>query len=74
MILIGKTEEVGEKPATVPFYPPQTPHGLTQARNRASAATNRQSHGTAKRQFTLLFTWQSAILTVTQLKVSSRIY
>jgi hypothetical protein len=28
-ILMGKTEELGEKPDPVPLYPPQIPHGLT---------------------------------------------
>jgi hypothetical protein len=37
MILTGKTEELGEKPFPVPLCPPQIPHGLKQARTRASA-------------------------------------
>jgi hypothetical protein len=42
----GKTKELGEKPVPVPLCPPQIPHGLTQARTRAST-TNDLSHGTA---------------------------
>jgi hypothetical protein len=38
----GKTEELGEKPVPVPLYPPQIPHGLTQARTRASAVRSRR--------------------------------
>jgi hypothetical protein len=39
----GKTEVFEENPVPVPLCPPLIPHGLT----RASAATNRLSHGTA---------------------------
>jgi hypothetical protein len=38
----GKTEDLGEKPVTVPLCPPQSPHGLTRARTRASAVTGRR--------------------------------
>jgi hypothetical protein len=31
MILMGETEEVGDKSVPVPLYPPQIPHELTQA-------------------------------------------
>jgi len=34
MILTGKTELLGGKPAPVPLFPPQIPHVLTQDRNR----------------------------------------
>jgi hypothetical protein len=38
----GKTEELGEKPVPVPLCPQQIPHGLTQARTRASAVRVRR--------------------------------
>jgi hypothetical protein len=38
----GKTEKVGEKPVPVPLCPPQTPHGLTRGRTRASALRGRR--------------------------------
>jgi hypothetical protein len=38
----GKTEELGEKPVPVPLCPPQIPHGLTRARNWASAVRGRR--------------------------------
>jgi hypothetical protein len=38
----GKTEELGDKPVPVPPCPPQIPHGLTQARTRASAVGGRR--------------------------------
>jgi hypothetical protein len=38
----GKNEELGEKPVPVPLCPPQISHGLTQARNRASAVRGRR--------------------------------
>jgi hypothetical protein len=37
MILTGETEELVGKPVPVPLCPPQTPHGLTRKRTRASA-------------------------------------
>jgi hypothetical protein len=37
MILKGTTKELEDKPAPVSLCPPQIPHGLTRARNRASA-------------------------------------
>jgi hypothetical protein len=37
MILKGATKELEDKPAPVSLCPPQIPHGLTRARNRASA-------------------------------------
>jgi hypothetical protein len=43
----GKTEELGEKPAPVPFFPPHIPHGSTQVQTWASVVTNRLSHGMA---------------------------
>jgi hypothetical protein len=49
----GKTEEPGEKPVPVPLCPPQMPHGLTQARTRASAVRGR-----------LLTTWAMARPTI----------
>jgi hypothetical protein len=36
MILMGETEELGEKHALVPLCPPQIPHGLTRACTQAS--------------------------------------
>jgi hypothetical protein len=38
----GKPEHLGNKPAPVPFCPPQIPHGLTRARTRASAVRDRR--------------------------------
>jgi hypothetical protein len=38
----GKTEELGEKPVSVPLCPPQIPHELTRARTRFSAARGRR--------------------------------
>jgi hypothetical protein len=38
----GKTEELGGKPVPVPLCPPQIPHGLTQARTRASVVRGRR--------------------------------
>jgi hypothetical protein len=38
----GKTEELGEKPASVPLCQPQIPHGLTRDRTRASAVGGRR--------------------------------
>jgi hypothetical protein len=38
----GKTEELWEKPVPVPLCPPKIPHGLTRARNRASAVRGRR--------------------------------
>jgi hypothetical protein len=38
----GKTEGPGEKPASVPLWPPQIPHGLTWARTRASTVRSRR--------------------------------
>jgi hypothetical protein len=47
----GKTEELGEKPVSVPLCPPQFPHGLTWTWTRASTVSgrwlNNLSHGTA---------------------------
>jgi hypothetical protein len=37
MKLTEKTEVLREKPVTVPFCPPQIPHGLTRDGTRASA-------------------------------------
>jgi hypothetical protein len=54
----GKTEELGEKPVPVPLCPPQIPHGLTQARTRASAVRCQR-----------LTTWAMALL----LKVKSKV-
>jgi hypothetical protein len=38
----GKTDNSGEKPVPVPLCPPQTPHGLTRDRTRASAVEGRR--------------------------------
>jgi hypothetical protein len=38
----GKTDRLGEKPVAVPLCLPQIPHGLTQARFRASTVRGRQ--------------------------------
>jgi hypothetical protein len=38
----GKTTELGEKSVPVPLCPAQIPHGLTRARNRASAVWGRR--------------------------------
>jgi hypothetical protein len=35
--LAGETEVLAEKPAPIPFCPPQTPHGLAWDRTRAPA-------------------------------------
>jgi hypothetical protein len=40
MMLTRKTEQLGEKPVPAPLCPPQIPHGLAQARTRASAVAN----------------------------------
>jgi hypothetical protein len=37
----GKTEELGEKPVSVPLCPPQILHGLTRDRTLASAVGGR---------------------------------
>jgi hypothetical protein len=45
----GETEELGEKPVSVPLCPPQISHGLTRAQNPGlrgdRPATNHLSHG-----------------------------
>jgi hypothetical protein len=41
MILMGK-QELREKPVPMPLCPPQSPHGLTQVRTRASAVRGRR--------------------------------
>jgi hypothetical protein len=42
MKLTGENRQLGEKPVSVPLCPPQTPHGLTRVRTRASAVEGRQ--------------------------------
>jgi hypothetical protein len=42
MKLTGENRQRGEKPVPVPLYPPQTPHGLTRDRTRASAVEGRR--------------------------------
>jgi hypothetical protein len=42
MKLTGENGQLGEKPVPVPICPPQTPHGLTRYRNRASAVEGRR--------------------------------
>jgi hypothetical protein len=38
----GKQKNSGENPVPVPLYPPQTPHGLSRTRTRASAMRDRR--------------------------------
>jgi hypothetical protein len=42
MKLTRKNRQLGEKPVPVPLCPPQTPHGLTRDRTRASAVEVRR--------------------------------
>jgi hypothetical protein len=42
MKLTGENRQLEEKPVRVPLCPPQTPHGLTQDRTRASAVGGRR--------------------------------
>jgi hypothetical protein len=42
MKLTGKNRQLGEKPVPVPLCPPQTLHGLTHDRTRASAMEGRR--------------------------------
>jgi hypothetical protein len=42
MKLTGENWQLGEKPVPVPLCPPQTPHGLTRDRTRASAVEGRR--------------------------------
>jgi hypothetical protein len=45
---LGKTEELVDKPVSVPQCPPQISHGLTRTSTvKGRPATNRLSHGTA---------------------------
>lgn len=47
IILADKTEELREKPATVPLCPTEIPHGLARVRAQASAAGSRRLTATA---------------------------
>jgi hypothetical protein len=42
MKLTGENRQIGEKPVPVPLCPPQTSHGLSQDRTRASAVRGRR--------------------------------
>jgi hypothetical protein len=42
MKLTGENRQLGEKPVPGPLCPPQTPHGLTWDRTRASAVKGRR--------------------------------
>jgi hypothetical protein len=58
----SKTEELGEKPVPVPLFPPQIPHGLTQARTRVSAVRGRRLTTWAlARPFRLRVTWMKNV-------------
>jgi hypothetical protein len=42
MKLTGENRQLGEKPVPEPLFPPQTPHGLTLDRTRASVVRGRR--------------------------------
>jgi hypothetical protein len=47
MKLTGENRQLGEKPVPVLLCPPQTPHGLTRHRTRASAVRGRRLNSSA---------------------------